>query len=224
VTRAERALAGSWRWIAVVCWLLALSGAAVIIWGRIESESSRANQAAMEADRRGEAVSTLASDVRVLREQVKAAGETPKAPDPSRAVDGLADRIRVPVPIPGPSGPPGQQGDPGKPGASGSPGPSGRDGVPGQDGAPGADGTPGPAGPEGPQGPPGEQGPQGEQGPSGEQGPPGPDCPDGYSLQTPSWDPDALVCRRNGAPDPGPGNGNGGLLSMGLVPVRREDV
>ncbi|OMI38232.1 hypothetical protein [Streptomyces sparsogenes] len=30
----------------------------------------------------------------------------------------------------------------------------------------------------------------------------GPACPDGYSLQTPSWDPDALVCRRDGAPQP----------------------
>ncbi|MEU6649524.1 collagen-like protein [Streptomyces sp. NPDC046900] len=216
MTRAERALAGSWRWIAVLCWLLALSGAAVIIWGRIEAEAGRADQFAAEADKRGEAVGTLAADVRVLRAQVKAQGETPKAPDPSRAVEGLDARMRVPVPIPGPSGPSGPPGEPGTPGPSGSPGQNGTDGPPGENGAPGTDGAPGPAGPEGPQGP---QGPQGDQGPRGEQGPPGPDCPDGYSLQAPSWDPDALVCRRNGAPDPGPG---GGLSSMGLIPPRRE--
>ncbi|MFG3518309.1 hypothetical protein [Streptomyces bobili] len=57
------------QWIAVTCWLLALSGAAVIGW-------SWYSQLADEADRRGEAVSTLASDVRILRAQVTAAGET----------------------------------------------------------------------------------------------------------------------------------------------------
>ena len=69
-------------------------------------------------------------------------------------------------------------------------------------------------------------GPRGEQGPPGvgEQGPPGPPaqgCPEGYSLQAPAEDPDALICRRDGAPppdDPGPG----GLLSLGLDPSRRQ--
>ncbi|MFE7277927.1 collagen-like protein [Streptomyces sp. NPDC057623] len=215
--RAERALAGRWRWIAVFCWLLALSGAVVI--GR-----SYYNQLADEADRRGTAVSVLASDVRVLREQVKAAGETPKVPDPSQAVEDLDDRTRVPVPIPGPRGPQGEEGEPGKPGASGSPGQSGTDGVPGEDGTPGtpgADGAQGPAGPEGPQGPAGEQGPQGEQGPRGEQGPAGQSCPEGYSWQTPNYDPDAKVCRRDGAPQPEPTD-DGGLLSMAALDPRRQ--
>lgn len=142
MTRAERALAGRWRWIAVFCWLLALSGAVVI--GR-----SYYNQLADETDRRGAAVSVLASDVRVLREQVKAAGETPKAPDPSQAVEDLDDRVRVPVPIPvpGEKGDKGDKGDPGEPAPTITPSP-GASGAPGQ---PGADSTvPGPEGPRAP--------------------------------------------------------------------------
>jgi hypothetical protein len=233
VTRAERALAGRWRWIAVFCWLLALSGAAVIVWSRIDAETTARYEAVSEANRRGEAVATLATDVRKLRAQVKGEGRTPVAPDPSEAVDDLPERVEVPVPIPGQKGDPGRPGQDGTPGADGEPGtdgPPGDDGAPGtpgEDGAPGqpgSDGAQGPAGPEGPQGaqgPPGEQGPQGEQGPRGEQGPPGPDCPDGYSLQAPSWDPDALVCRRDGAPQPSPSD-EGGLLSLGLDPYRRQ--
>jgi hypothetical protein len=220
VTRAERALAGRWRWIAVSCWLLALTGAAVIGW-------SWYNQLADEADRRGQAVSTLASDVRILRAQVKAAGGTPKAPDPSQAVEDLDDRTRVPVPVPGPRGPQGEPGPTGSPGVPGSPGKDGADGSPGVSGEPGADGEPGavgptgPAGPVGPQGEHGPAGPAGPPGPAGERGPAGPSCPEGYSLQPPSWDEDALVCRRDGAPDPEPSN-DGGLLSLALDPNRRQ--
>jgi hypothetical protein len=216
VTRAERARAGHWRWIAVTCWLLALSGAAVVGW-------SWYSQLADEADRRGVAVGTLASDVRILREQVKAAGETPKAPDPSQAVDGLADRTRVPVPIPGPRGPQGESGAPGEPGPSGSPGQTGSDGddgVPGTDGASGPSGPEGAQGPAGPAGPQGEQGVQGEPGPRGEQGPAGPNCPAGYSLQAPAWDPDALVCRKDSTPS----DSGGSLpapLALALDPQRR---
>ncbi|MEU9285956.1 collagen-like protein [Streptomyces sp. NPDC048275] len=213
MTRTQRALAGHWRWIATLCWLLALSGAMVIGW-------SWYSQLADEADRRGVAVGTLAGDVRVLRAQVQAAGEVPKAPDPSNAVEDLPAREQVPVPIPGPVGP---RGEPGSPGPSGSPGEDGQNGVgePGESGAPGIDGV---AGPPGPQGEPGPAGPQGEPGPAGEDGAAGRDgqtCPDGYSMQAPSYDPDALVCRRDGAPDPEPGNGNG-LLSAGLDPSRRQ--
>ncbi|MGW3651911.1 collagen-like protein [Streptomyces sp. NPDC000878] len=222
MTRTERALAGRWRWIAVFCWLIALSGMAVIGW-------SWYSQLADEADRRGNAVSTLAGDVRVLRAQVQAAGETPKAPDPSQAVEDLDDRTRVPVPIPGPRGP---EGDPGSPGPSGSPGEDGTDGVgtdgpTGAAGTPGTDGAAGPPGPAGPQGEPGPVGPQGEPGAAGADGQDGRDgqtCPDGYSLQAPADDPDALVCRRDGAPDPEPEPSGGGLLSAGLDPTRREYV
>lgn len=211
MTRAERALAGRWRWIAVFCWLLALSGLAVVGW-------SWYNQLADEADRRGQAVSVLASDVRVLREQVKAAGETPKAPDPSQAVDDLDDRTRVPVPIPGPRGPKGEKGDPGRPaptitpspGPSGSPGRPGADStVPGPQGPPGADSTV-----PGPSGPPGRDGRDGVDGKDGQT------CPDGYSLQAPDYDPDTLVCRRDSAPEPEPTDD--GPLSMALDPHRRQ--
>ncbi|MDX3199971.1 collagen-like protein, partial [Streptomyces scabiei] len=108
MTRTEHALARRWRPLALLCWLIALSGAVVIIWGRMDAQASRATEAAAEADLRGQAVSTLASDVRALRTQVKAGGETPVAPDPSDAVDDLPARARVPVPIPGPPGVPGQ--------------------------------------------------------------------------------------------------------------------
>ncbi|MGW3724135.1 collagen-like protein [Streptomyces sp. NPDC000851] len=217
MTRAERALAGRWRWIAVFCWLIALSGGAVIGW-------SWYNQLADEADRRGVAVSTLASDVRVLRAQVKAEGKTPAAPDPSQAVEDLDDRIRVPVPIPGEPGEKGDKGEPGKPAPTITPSP-GASGAPGQ---PGADSTvPGPSGPPGPPGAdstvPGPSGPPGRDGRDGVDGKDGQTCPDGYSWQTPSYDPYAKVCRQDGAPDPEPSDGGvGGLLSAGLDPNRRQ--
>jgi hypothetical protein len=219
VTRTERALARRWRPLALMCWLVALSGAVVIIWGRIDAETSRADQLAAEADRRGTAVSTLATDVRKLRQQVTSEGQTPVAPDPSVAVNDLPDRAEVPVPIPGPRGEPGRAGQDGTPGVDGAPGEDGmpgRNGEPGEAGSPGADGAQGPSGPSGPQG---EPGPRGEQGPRGETGPTGPTCPDGYSLQAPAWDADALVCRRDSAP---PADGPPGLLSLALDPQRRQ--
>lgn len=220
MTRTERALAGHWRSIAVLCWLLALSGAAVIGW-------SWYSQLADEADKRGAAVSTLAGDVRVLRAQIQAAGETPKAPDPSKAVEDLPAREQVPVPIPGPPGEKGEKGDRGEPAPAITPSP-GQSGAPGE---PGADSTfPGPSGPPGEPGAdstvPGPSGPPGRDGRDGVDGTDGRDgqtCPDGYSLQPPADDPDALVCRKDGAPPPDePGNGNGGLLSAGLDPQRRQ--
>ncbi|MFD4596694.1 collagen-like protein [Streptomyces sp. NPDC058464] len=176
--------------------LLFLGGAVGVSWLLVDR--SRLNdQLAHEADLRGQAVSTLAGDVRALRQQVKAEGKTPVAPDPTKAVSNLPDRAEVPVPIPGPPGP---KGDTGATGASGKPAPTitpapGASGQPGAPGATGVQGEPGPAGPQG------EQGPQGEK---GDKGDPGPACPDGYSLQAPSYDPDALVCRKDGAADPSP--------------------
>ncbi|MGW5426897.1 collagen-like protein [Streptomyces sp. NPDC004059] len=133
----------------------------------------------------------------------------------------------------GPSGPPGPQGPPGPEGPtgpSGSPGKNGKDGNDGANGV-GETGAPGAAGPTGAAGPAGPQGPQGDPGPAGPQGPPGKDgadgkdgqsCPDGYSWQTPDYDPDAKVCRRDGAPQPTPQKQDGGLLGMGLDPSRRQ--
>ncbi|MDX3629061.1 collagen-like protein [Streptomyces europaeiscabiei] len=201
MTRTERALAGTWRWICVFCWLVALTGATVV-------GLSLFGQLADEADRRGDAVSTLASDVRVLRAQVEASGETPAVPDPSQAVEDLDDRTRVPVPIPGPRGP---QGEPGEPGPTGAPGRGGTDGTDGQDGvgeagpsgpagAPGQQGEPGASGPQGEPGPAGPPGPAGDPGPRGEAGRDGQTCPDGYELQAPAYDEHALVCRKDDAP------------------------
>lgn len=201
MTRSQRAFVRRRHLMWIACALLALTGFSILIWQRIDAEAMRADQLADEADLRGTAVSTLAGDVRALRQQVKAKGETPVAPDPTTAVSNLPARAEVPVPIPGPPGP---KGDPGSPGPSGSPGTAGSTGAAGAAGEPGAAGATGPAGI---QGEPGATGPQGEQGPkgdTGEQGPAGPNCPDGYSLQAPSYDPDALVCRRDGAADPSP--------------------
>lgn len=219
MTRAERALAGHWRWLAVLCWLIALSGAAVIGW-------SWYGQLADETDRRGNAVSTLAGDVRILRAQVQAAGGTPKAPDPSKAVDDLEDRARVPVPIPGPRGPAGEPGDTGSQGPSGPTGDDGQNGGDGTDGVgetglPGSSGADGAAGPPGPQGEPGPAGPEGPSGKDGADGRDGQTCPDGYSLQAPADDPDALVCRRDGAPPPDP-DPEPSPQAAALDPTRRE--
>lgn len=158
-------------------------------------------------------VQGLAQDRDALARQVQDLGGTPVAGPP-----GLRGEPGEPgVGVTGPPGPQGERGPTGPPGPSGSPGKAGDDG---SDGAAGESGTPGvvgpsgavgPAGPPGPQGEPGPAGPQGEPGPAGADGVDGRDgqtCPDGYSLQAPSYDPDALVCRKDGAPDPGPGGGN----------------
>ncbi|MEI5100282.1 collagen-like protein [Streptomyces sp. PmtG] len=223
----------------IVAALLFLGGGVALSLLMIQREANAREQVAHEADLRGTAVSTLAGDVRELRAQLEAAGEKPKVPDPAKVVEDLPDRAEVPVPIPGPRGP---AGEPGRAGASGRPGGDGRDGAAGQDGADGPGGEPGPsgvpgapgadgsdgadgaAGPPGPQGEPGPAGPQGEQGPRGEPGEPGRDgqtCPDGYSLQPPPDDPDALVCRRDGAPSPGPTPEHRGPQAA-LAPTRRQ--
>lgn len=170
----------------------------VVLW--LQAEHTR-QALAREADLRGTAVSTLAGDMRALRGQVQAAGKTPVAPDPSRGVSDLPARAAVPVPIPGPRGATGPMGSPGPSGSPGAVGPTGAPGVVGPSGAPGAAGAQGAVGPVGPTGP---QGPKGDAGDKGDTGPAGPGCPDGYSLQAPSWDPNALVCERDSTPTPSP--------------------
>jgi hypothetical protein len=227
VTRAERALAANWRAAAVLCWLLALSGAFIVGW-------SYYSRLADEANRRGDAVSTLAGDVRILRAQVQAAGETPRAPDPSKAVDGLDDRTRVPVPVTGPEGPKGPKGDPGAaaPTITPSPGHDGADST-----VPGPEGSAGPPGDDstvpGPTGPPGAAGRDGSDGSDGADGSP----PAGWTFEiggitytcrpAADFDPDAprYAC------DPPPTNpapsGDPDLpspLAAGLDPTRRQYV
>ncbi|MEU4920169.1 collagen-like protein [Streptomyces parvus] len=225
--RSPNLLARRWRPLALTAVLLVLSGAVLLVWLRIDAEAQRTANVAAEADRRGDAVSTLAGDVRTLRAQIQAVGGTPAAPDPAAAVDDLPDRVEVPVPIPGPSGPRGQKGEagaPGKdgkdgePGAAGSPGPAvtggpGKDGANGVDGAPGKDGAPGERGEKGEPGIPGERGPS---------GPPGPDCPDGYSLQPPPGDPDGLMCRRTTPTEPDDPASKPSPLALALDPTRRQ--
>ncbi|MFH8485389.1 collagen-like protein [Streptomyces longisporoflavus] len=258
MSKLERILAHRWRSVFLVCVLVALCGVAAVLWARIDAGDRRADQFATEADRRGEAVSTLARDVRTLRAQVRSHGDTPAAPDPSDAVDDLVSRERVPAPTPGSPGAPGADGTDGKPGrqgekgaggrngdqgdtgepgepgptgaagadgeqgpegAAGAAGPPGSNGANGSDGARGSDGAGGAAGPEGPAGPTGPAGPRGERGPRGETGEAGSPCPDGYSLQQPPGDPDALICRRTGVTpaDPAPAL----LLLAATLPRRR---
>lgn len=151
----------------IVAALLFLGGGLGLAFLQINAESKRADQLAAEANLRGSAVATLAGDVRALRQQVKAKGGTPVAPDPAKAVPSLSARAEVPVPIPGPPGPSGR---PGPAGAPGSPGPSGAPGRTGATGAPGAAGAVGPAGPAGPAGQPGPAGPPGPAGAAGQDG------------------------------------------------------
>ncbi|WTQ45171.1 collagen-like protein [Actinacidiphila glaucinigra] len=231
MTRTQRVLARRWKSFALVAVLLFLGGSVLLVYIQVQTEARRADRLAEEADLRGNAVTTLAGDVRALRAQVQAEGKTPVAPDPTAAVPSLTDRAQVPVPIPGPpgptgpTGPPGDNGSPGPTGKTGSSGNAGSPGSPGPTGAAGSNGEagqPGPAGPAGPQGPQGDRGEQGPQGDRGPSGPSGPSCPDGYSLQAPAYDPDALVCRRDGAPDPSPGKGPLGLAALGWTALHRR--
>lgn len=202
-------------------WLVALTGVLVLVflgWLAVQVVS-------LSSDLR---TSNSARDA--LARQVQGLGASPVAGPPgSRGAPGGVGPSGPPG-SPGPTGPPGadgtdgkdgKSGTPGSPGPSGSPGSAGAagktgaNGADGRNGADGAAGPVGPAGPAGPQGPQGEQGPKGDTGDRGPAGPAGPNCPDGYSLQTPSWDPDALVCRRDGAPDPKPSDSSGtGLLGL----------
>ncbi|MFF1914227.1 hypothetical protein ACFVYE_21900 [Streptomyces sp. NPDC058239] len=85
-------------------------------------------------------------------------------------------------------------------------------------GAPGADGQSiiGPEGDTGPAGPPGTDGKNGKDDKGGADGQ---TCPDGYSLQAPPDDPDALVCRRTGAETPSPDQSRN-LLGLGAHSYR----
>ncbi|WP_170994715.1 collagen-like protein [Streptomyces sp. BPSDS2] len=212
-------------WIAAA--LLALGGGLALAFLQINRADARATELASEADRRGDAVSTLAGDVRTLRAQITARGETPAAPDPAQAVDDLPARAEVPVPIPGPPGPAGARGERGPAGEKGergaaatpSPGPPGATGRAGTDST--VPGPAGPQGPAGPAGPAGKDGASGKDGAPGRDGTPGPACPDGYSLQPPPGDPDALVCRRTTPAQPDDPTGSS-PLAVALDPARRQ--
>lgn len=133
-------------------------------------------------------------------------------------------------------GPRGKQGQQGKQGENGSPAPTitprpGESGKPGKDGRPGKDSTElGPSGAAGQPGQdatgvpgqPGRDGKDGRDGADGRDGHDGQTCPDGYSLQPPADDPDALVCRRNGAPDPTPKPTPSSSPPAVLAPERRR--
>ncbi|MFB7867384.1 collagen-like protein [Streptomyces sp. NPDC056069] len=166
MSRTQRFLATRWRGLATLCALVGLFGIAAILWARIDSSDRRADELAAEADLRGNAVSTLATDVRKLRSQIVADGKTPVAPDPTAAVDDLPNRAAVPVPIPGPKGDKGDKGDPGQsaPAPSPIPGPTGATGLPGEPGRDGAAGTPGKDGAAGKDGAPGTPGKDGADG------------------------------------------------------------
>ena len=134
MTRTERMLYRRRYLLWIVAALLFLGGAVAVAFLQINRAEDRATQLAAEADRRGGAVSTLATDVRTLRAQITAEGGTPAAPDPAAAVDDLPDRVEVPVPIPGPAGPtgPGRRARPARrTRAEGRPGHTGEVGVPG---------------------------------------------------------------------------------------------
>ncbi|MGW8326462.1 collagen-like protein [Streptomyces sp. NPDC055897] len=178
MTHAERFLYRSRHLLWIVAALLFLGGAVTVAFLQINRAEQRADRLADEADLRGTAVSTLAGDVRALRQQVTVKGGTPVAPDPAKAVQNLQDRAEVPVPIPGPPGPKGDPGAAGKPGPTimPSPGPSGAAGRAGADST-----VPGPAGVAGPTGPAGKDGTDGAPGRDGTDGRP----PAGWTYTDP---------------------------------------
>ncbi|MFI0236313.1 collagen-like protein [Streptomyces sp. NPDC016845] len=145
----------------------------------------------------------------------------PRGPNGSDGVDGTPGS-------PGPFGAPGRDGTDGASGADGaagvgSPGPTGAAGTNGEAGPPGPQGEPGPAGPQGPAGANGQEGADGRDGADGTDGTT--QCPDGYSWQTPADDPDALICRREGAPPPEqPDPEETPPVAAGLDPTRRQYV
>ncbi|MET9411262.1 collagen-like protein [Streptomyces sp. NPDC002935] len=226
MTRTERVLAHRWKPIALLAFLLFLTGAVLLVYVRVQAEATRADQLADEADLRGTAVSTLAGDVRALREQVKAKGGTPVAPDPTKAVKDLPDRAEVPVPIPGPPGPKGDKGDPGMAAPTITPSP----GTSGAPGANGSNGVTGPQGPQGDQGDPGVAGPQGEQGVQGDRGATGP-APSGWTYTdgtgatyecTPDDDGSThYTCRSTSSGSTPPSQGHGLLGSAVLAMTAR---
>ncbi|MEU2764241.1 collagen-like protein [Streptomyces sp. NPDC007094] len=228
MTRTQHLLYRQRALLWIVAALLALGGGLALAFLQIGRAEDRAGVLATEADRRGDAVSTLAGDVRTLRAQIEARGDTPAAPDPAQAVEDLPARAEVPVPVPGPPGARGPQGQPGAPGKDGEPGEDGVDGEPGPavSGAPGRDGADGTDGADGADGARGEKGERGEAGAKGERGPagpPGPACPAGYSLQPPPDDPNALVCRRTSAPsEPDDPASTPSPLAAALDPTRRQ--
>lgn len=167
-----------------------------------------------------------------LAAQVERLGASPVAGPPGTRGE-AGEEGRGPTGRPGPSGPPGDSGPVGPTGPTGRTGPPGNDGddITGSPGPAGTDGQsvtgpagpqgePGPAGPPGADGKDGTDGATGETGPRGPAGPPGPACPDGYSLQPPPGDPDGLMCRRDGAPEPSPDPTSPGPLA--LDPSRRQ--
>lgn len=226
MTRTERTIVQHWRGIATLCAIVALFGIAWATWHRIDAEASSRQAAVAEANKRGDAVSTLAGDVRALRAQVRAAGKTPVAPDPSKAVEDLPARTEVPVPIPGPSGPAGSPGPSGSPGASGAPGRNGSNGA--DSTVPGPSGPPGPAGQDA-TGAPGQDGKDGTDGRDGADGKP----PAGWTFEyggvtyscrpVDNFDSDnpRYTCDAT-EPSPEPQNSGKNPLAMALDPSRRE--
>lgn len=224
MTRTERTIILHWRGIAVGCAIVVLFGLSWALWHRVDADRHAADRkytaATAEANKRGTAVSTLAGDVRALRQQVKAQGGTPVAPDPTKAVNDLPARAEVPVPIPGPAGASGAPGAPGKSAPTITPSP----GASGQPGVAGVQGEPGPAGVQGEQGAPGPAGQDGKDGVNGRDGTDGQTCPDGYSLQAPAWDANALVCEKDTSTGSTPSNPSAALLAFSAAITRRRSL
>jgi outer membrane murein-binding lipoprotein Lpp len=220
MTRAQRILYRRRHVLWIAAALLFLGGGLALAFLKIDQAENRGDQLAAEADRRGNAVTTLATDVRTMRSQIQAMGGTPAAPDPAKAVEDLPDRAEVPVPIPGPPGPQGPKGDTGAAAPTITP-------SPGAPGTAGADSTV--PGPQGPAGPPGADstvpGPAGEKGEQGDKGDPG-QAPSGWTFTdgtgtTYDCAPDSdgathYTCRATSTP----GNSSSehrGLLGAGLL-------
>lgn len=168
-----------------------------LVYVRVQAEATHADQLADEADLRGNAVTTLAGDVRVLRAQIKAKGGTPAAPTQPRqsrtrpAGPRCQCRCRFPGrpgrrvtratrARPHPRSPP-RPAPPGRPDTRARRGNRVR--------------TPPSPDSKDPRDPRASEANRGQ--------PDGPSCPTATASRHPVGT-DALVCRRDGAPDPSP--------------------
>ncbi|NUK07452.1 collagen-like protein [Streptomyces lunaelactis] len=185
-----------------------LAGLVVFIWWQSSQLSRDVRSLSSDLRTSNQARDALAAQVQRLGAK-PIAGPPGSRGEPGEGVVGPQGAQGEPGPI-GPTGPVGPSGQPGDDGTNGT----------GQNGAPGSPGVDGESvvGPPGPQGEPGPAGPPGADGQDGTDGTDGQACPAGYSWQAPKNDPDALVCRKDGAPPPS----DGGLLSFGMDPYRRQ--
>lgn len=194
-------------WIIVGLLVLAIP-VAVMLNQRVGEDSDRVEQETTRADQNAVDLSNTAGQAKSLADQIRAECDAGRL---SGAVCQTAAQVQA-DPVPGPRGAPGPAGSPGAQGIPGESivGPQGPPGPPGRDGEPGGPGPPGEPGRDGSDGAPGSNGSAGEPGPAGPQGEPGPAGPAGKdgnpatSYTVNGADGSVQQCTRSGGSDATP--------------------